>query len=287
MLIKTVVLDGDNRLLERRVNLVEGDDEAVLDAVELVDDLAVRVVDEGGLGELGGAIVVEVGHVGGEGLVGAHGACEETDNPENRHHAEQQESGPEPLQELALVAQPPAPAADPDQVPVLHEGAIIQNGHSNPGRRHAITDISLPREMFPALAENDFAYLNSGSSGPPPNYVVEAVREIDDLCSGPTYLEGVGLFARQAEYASRAREAAARLIGAGPHDVALTQNTTHGMNLGVASINWQEGDEAVSVTTEHPGCLAPLHNLSRRFGVKVNLIAPPATPEKIEASLTP
>jgi L-cysteine/cystine lyase len=141
--------------------------------------------------------------------------------------------------------------------------------------------------MFPALATNDFAYLNTGSSGPPPYYVIDAVREADDLCSGPAYLEGVGLFYRQAEYASRAREAAARLIGAGPHDVALTQNTTHGMNLGVASINWQEGDEAVSVTTEHPGCLAPLHNLSRRFGVKVNLIAPPATPEKIEASLTP
>jgi selenocysteine lyase/cysteine desulfurase len=117
--------------------------------------------------------------------------------------------------------------------------------------------------------------------------VIEALREADDLCSGPAYLEGVGLFYRQAEYASRAREAAGRLIGAGPDDVALTQNTTHGMNLGVASIDWREGDEALSVTTEHPGCLAPLHNLGRRFGVKVNLVSPPVTPEKIEAALTP
>ena len=141
--------------------------------------------------------------------------------------------------------------------------------------------------MFPALATNDYAYLNTGSSGPPPYYVLEALREADDLCSGPAYLEGVGLFYRQAEYAARAREAAARVIGADPDDVALTQNTTHGMNLGVASINWQVGDEALSVTTEHPGCLAPLHNLKRRFGVKVALITPPATLEKIEASLTP
>jgi L-cysteine/cystine lyase len=141
--------------------------------------------------------------------------------------------------------------------------------------------------MFPALATNDYAYLNTGSSGPPPYYVIEAMREADDLCSGPAYLQGVGLFNRQAEYASRAREAAARLIGAGPDDVALTQNTTHGMNLGVASINWQEGDEAVSATTEHPGCLTPLHNLRGRFGVEINLIAPPVTPEKIENSLAP
>jgi selenocysteine lyase/cysteine desulfurase len=139
--------------------------------------------------------------------------------------------------------------------------------------------------MFPALATNDCAYLNTGSSGPPPDYVLEAMREADDLCSGPAYLEGFGLFVHQAEMNSRAREAAARLVGA--DDVALTQNTTHGMNLGVGSIDWREGDEVVSVTTEHPGCLVPLHNLKSRFGVEVNLVSPPVTPEKIEASLAP
>ena len=141
--------------------------------------------------------------------------------------------------------------------------------------------------MFPALATNAHVYLNTGSSGPPPYFVIEAMREADDLCSGPAYLEGVGLFARQSEYATRAREAAARLVGAAADDVALTQNTTHGMNLGVASIDWREGDEVVSATTEHPGCLMPLHNLKRRFGVKVRLVSPPVTPEKIELSLTP
>ena len=64
--------------------------------------------------------------------------------------------------------------------------------------------------MFPALAANDFVYLNTGSSGPPPYHVIDAMRRADDLCSGPAYLEGVGLFYKQAEYASRARQAAAR-----------------------------------------------------------------------------
>jgi selenocysteine lyase/cysteine desulfurase len=141
--------------------------------------------------------------------------------------------------------------------------------------------------MFPALASNDYAYLNTGSSGPSPDYVMEAMREADDFCCGPAYLEGVGLFAHQARANARAREAAARLIGAGPDDVALTQNTTHGMNLGVASIDWREGDEVISATTEHPGCLVPLHNLRKRFGVTVRLVSPPVTPEKIESSLTP
>src|SRR5215210_8779710 len=145
--------------------------------------------------------------------------------------------------------------------------------------------MSLSREMFPALATNDCTYLNTGGSGPPPDYVIEAMRAADDLCSGPAYLEGFGLYAHQAESNSRAREAAARLVGA--DDVALTQNTTNGMNLGVGSINWRDGDEVVSATTEHPGCLMPLHNLKDRFGVKVNLVPPPVTPERIEAALTP
>jgi len=113
------------------------------------------------------------------------------------------------------------------------------------------------------------------------------MREADDLCSGPAYLEGVGLFARQANANTRAREAAARLVNAGPDDVALTQNTTHGMNLGVTAIDWREGDEVVSTSTEHPGCLMPLHVAGRRFGVKLDLVSPPVTAGKIEAALTP
>ena len=113
------------------------------------------------------------------------------------------------------------------------------------------------------------------------------MREVDDLLSGPAYLEGVSLFARQAETKARAREAASRLVGAGPDDVALTQNTTHGMNLGVAAIDWRAGDRILSTTTEHPGCLAPVHNVTRRFGVEVDLVSPPVTPEKVEAALAP
>jgi selenocysteine lyase/cysteine desulfurase len=152
---------------------------------------------------------------------------------------------------------------------------------------HIVNHISLDRESFPALAANDYVYLNSGGSGPPPYTVIEAMRVADDLCSGPAYLEGVGYYALQAEVASRAREAAARIIGAAPEDIALTQNTTHGMNLGVASIDWREGDEVVSTTTEHPGCLVPLHALERRFGVMVSLIPPPVTAEKVEAAMGP
>ena len=137
------------------------------------------------------------------------------------------------------------------------------------------------------MADNDFVYLNSGGSGPPSEATLRAMRAADDWFSGPIYPRGIDLFIQQAEANTRARTAAAHLVGASPDDVALAQNTTHGMNLGVTAIDWKPGDTVLSTTTEHPGCLAPLHNLQRRFGVEVRLVEPPITPEKIRAALTP
>jgi L-cysteine/cystine lyase len=140
--------------------------------------------------------------------------------------------------------------------------------------------------MFPALAGNSYVYLNSGGSGPPSYDTIRAMREVDDLCSGPAYLEGVDLYAHQGEAYARARETAARLVKADPENIALTQNTTHGMNLGTFALDWREGDEVVSSRSEHPGSLVPLHALGRRYGVRLRLIAPPVTVEKVEEAMT-
>ena len=147
--------------------------------------------------------------------------------------------------------------------------------------------MNLPRKLFPALANNAFVYLNSGGSGPPSHETISAMRELDDLCSGPAYLEGLGLYAHQRDAYARARTAAARLIGADPEDVALTLNTSHGMNLGVFSLDWNEGDEVVTSRSEHPGCLVPLHAIQERYGVGLKLLDPPITAEKIEAAMSP
>ena len=145
----------------------------------------------------------------------------------------------------------------------------------------------LPRKMFPALAGNSYAYLNSGGSGPPSYETIRAMRQADDLCMGPAYLEGVDFYAHQDEAYARAREAAARLVNTTPENIALTQNTTHGMNLGTFALDWKEGDEVVSSRSEHPGTLVPLHALQRRYGVRLRLIEPPVTPEKVEEASGP
>src|ERR687886_1600526 len=144
----------------------------------------------------------------------------------------------------------------------------------------------LPRKMFPALAGNSYAYLNSGGSGPPSYDTIRAMREVDDLCSGPAYLEGADFYAHQGKAYARAREVAAQLINADPENIALTQNTTHGVNLGAFGLDWQEGDEVVSSRSEHPGSLVPLRTLGKRYGVRLKLLAPPVTAEKVEDAMT-
>ena len=144
----------------------------------------------------------------------------------------------------------------------------------------------LPRKMFPALTGNSYVYLNSGGSGPPSRETIAAMREADDLCSGPAYLEGADFYAHQRDTYARAREAAGRLVNVAPDDLALTQSTTHGMNLGAFALDWEAGDEVISSRSEHPGCLVPLHALEKRYGVRLKLVEPPITPEKIEGALT-
>ncbi len=146
--------------------------------------------------------------------------------------------------------------------------------------------MNLPRKLFPALAGNNYVYLNSGGSGPPSRETISAMREADDLCSGPAYLEGTDFYAHQRDQYARAREAAGRLVKADPESIALTQSTTHGMNLGTFAFDWREGDEVISSRSEHPGCLVPLHALQERYGVKLKLIEPPLTAEKIEEAIS-
>jgi L-cysteine/cystine lyase len=147
--------------------------------------------------------------------------------------------------------------------------------------------MNLPRKMFPALSGNSYVYLNSGGSGPPSCETISAMREADDLCSGPAYLEGTDFYAHQHNLYARARESAGRLVNAAPDDLALTQSTTHGMNLGALALDWEAGDEVISSRSEHPGCLVPLHALEKRYAVQLKLVEPPITPEKIERAMTP
>src|ERR1700682_273349 len=119
----------------------------------------------------------------------------------------------------------------------------------------ASTYIELIRQAMPATTAH--IYLNTGTFGPIPACVVEAMqariqREWRDGRVGAKAFESIF------ETYSSGRSAVARLLHAESDEIALTDNTGEGMNIISYGFDWQEGDEVITTNHEHIGALAPL-----------------------------
>ncbi len=113
-------------------------------------------------------------------------------------------------------------------------------------------------------------YLNAGTWGPLPTPAAAAMRaRIADVEAGGRI--GERGYARFGELIAAARSALATTIGAEPESIALTHSTTGGMNLVLAGLDWERGDEVVISDNEHPGLLEPLYELERRRGIVIRI----------------
>ena len=125
------------------------------------------------------------------------------------------------------------------------------------------------RAQFPVLEH--VSYLNAGTEGPIPQAATEAVQarvaaESSQGRCGRRYIDEV------LDLATRLRAAYARVLGCPPSDVALTGSTTDGVNTILGGLSWSAGDEVVTSDEEHPGLLAPLGLLRKRYGVEVRVV---------------
>ncbi len=123
-------------------------------------------------------------------------------------------------------------------------------------------------------------YLNTGSAGPLPRVVADAVAEaataqVAEPRTGSAYYE------RVEAVKDACRAAVAGMLGCLPTEIALTHNTTEGMNFVSLGVNWVPGDEAVTTNVEHQGALLPLWVVKERYGVTVktaDLLSAPCDP---------
>jgi len=87
------------------------------------------------------------------------------------------------------------------------------------------------------------------------------------------------------------RVSVSKLLGAGEDEVALVDNTTSGINLAAAGIEWSRGDEAVVTDQEHPGGYLPWLVWRERRGINVRLLPSGKTDDELleglDAALTP
>jgi L-cysteine/cystine lyase len=134
------------------------------------------------------------------------------------------------------------------------------------------------REDLPGLA--GLTYLNSGTCGPMPRPVAEALCQT--AMAHLTEPRGVRATFEQAQQVKQAcRSALAGLLGCQTTEIALTHNTTEGMNLITLGVNWVHGDEAITTNVEHPGALLPLWIVRDRYGVTIktaDLLSRPSDP---------
>jgi selenocysteine lyase/cysteine desulfurase len=68
-----------------------------------------------------------------------------------------------------------------------------------------------------------------------------------------------------------ARARAASLLGAAPEEIAFLKNTSEGISLFANGLDWNEGDEVVSIKGEFPANYFPWKYLERR-GVRLRLV---------------
>jgi len=129
-----------------------------------------------------------------------------------------------------------------------------------------LTHLQQIRQEMPATTSH--IYLNTGTFGPLPTCVVQTMNEGLQAEWQNGRLGEATFEAMRANHLN-ARTGVARLVNADVQEIALTGNTTEGLNIIIYGFNWQEGDEVITTNHEHYGVLAPLYQISDRYGVEI------------------
>jgi L-cysteine/cystine lyase len=127
-------------------------------------------------------------------------------------------------------------------------------------------------------------YLNTGGTGPMPVPVAEAIRQAvtDQLHIARMGPEGVEATDR---VLAELRGAAARVVAGTGDDVAITANTTTGLDIALWGIDWAPGDHLITTELEHPGLSVPIAVVARRHGVEVTRLTRKEAEDDLEAAV--
>jgi L-cysteine/cystine lyase len=123
------------------------------------------------------------------------------------------------------------------------------------------------RQQFPALANK--TYFNYGGQGTMPQAGLDAIlatyQQIQS--QGPFGLKTSDLVAQESNLT---RQAIALELGVTAQSIALTENVTAGCNIALWGLNWQPGARILLSDCEHPGVIASIQEVCRRFQVEVD-----------------
>lgn len=124
------------------------------------------------------------------------------------------------------------------------------------------------RQAFPALAEKQ--YFNYGGQGP------MAQQALDALFAAHQYVQTAGPFAGSInrwinQETAQTRDLMAKELGITPNTLTLTEDVTVGCNIPLWGLTWQQGDHILMSDCEHPGVIATVQEICRRYGVSYSV----------------
>lgn len=112
-----------------------------------------------------------------------------------------------------------------------------------------------------------YIFLDHAGVAPIPQRVKAAVGKfLSESNEGGSFY--YPLWAQQVE---EIRQACARLVNAGPDEIAFVKNTSHGLSIVAQGLDWRPGDNALIYEKEFPSNIYPWLNL-RGKGIEVRII---------------
>ncbi|NEP85549.1 MAG: aminotransferase class V-fold PLP-dependent enzyme [Okeania sp. SIO2C2] len=132
---------------------------------------------------------------------------------------------------------------------------------------HHPSQLSNYQQNFPALANK--IYFNYGGQGPMPEASLQAIyqsyQEIQNI--GP-FSGKAGIWVEK--QVASVRGAIAAELGVSLDTITLTEDVTVGCNIPLWGIDWQAGDHILLSDCEHPGVIATIEEIQRRFNIEVS-----------------
>jgi selenocysteine lyase/cysteine desulfurase len=128
------------------------------------------------------------------------------------------------------------------------------------------------------LFEDKLIMMNNGTVGPMPKPVFNTLMKYFRTQVENPY----DVYNHLPSFKEEVRERLARFVHAGPDEVALTSNTTEGLNFVINGLDLKEGDEVLMSNMEHPGALGPWNLKAKRAGVKLKEVPLGIPPKSVD-----
>ncbi len=135
-------------------------------------------------------------------------------------------------------------------------------------------------EVFWNVVRSEFVlskkgiYLNSGTLGVSPRYVLEGT--IRDMVAQEVF------FTEEKESLDGLKKSAGEFLGAEPEEIVFTRNTTEAMSMVAQGLDLKSGDEVLLTNHEHVGGTACWEVKEKREKVKIKRVNLPLTPSSDE-----